>query len=214
MTSGSPATRFDVSPRLRLLVAVAVGVVTTVVVAMTAGLRYAPLSGWIALAVVFAGWTWPAVGPMDAASTRAHATRETPGRVATHALLVVVAIASLVGVGALLLPTADHSTRVADAVVAFLAVVSSWFTLHTLYALRYARLFFGDGARSIDFHQDDPPRYTDFAYVAITVGMSFAISDTDVRSSTIRRAALGHALLSYVFGSVILAALVNLVAGL
>ncbi len=44
--------------------------------------------------------------------------------------------------------------------------------------------------------------------------MSFAISDTDLESSEMRRVALGHALLSYLFGSVVLAGLVNLVAGM
>ena len=44
--------------------------------------------------------------------------------------------------------------------------------------------------------------------------MSFAISDTDLGSSSMRRTALGHALLSYLFGTVIIALLVNLVASM
>jgi uncharacterized membrane protein len=82
-------------------------------------------------------------------------------------------------------------------------------------ALRYARMFCANPhARAIDFHQDAPPRYSDFAYVAFTIGMSFAISDTDLGSSAIRRTALGHALLAYLFGTVIIASAVNLVGGL
>lgn len=214
MTRIQAARPRDGAPRLRPVVAVAAGVVVAAVVATSGGARYSPLAGWVALAVVFTGWTWLAVGRMDAESTRTHATREVPGRTVTHLLLIAVAVASLVGVGALLLSDAGRSSRVADAVVAFLAVVASWFTLHTLYALRYARLYYGGTPGGIDFHQDEPPRYTDFAYVAITVGMSFAISDTDVGSTAVRRTALGHALLSYLFGSVILAVLINLVAGL
>ena len=63
------------------------------------------------------------------------------------------------------------------------SVVASWAAIHTVFALRYARMYLTDGAGGIDFHQDEPPRYTDFAYVAVTVGMSFAISDTDLGSS-------------------------------
>lgn len=44
--------------------------------------------------------------------------------------------------------------------------------------------------------------------------MTFQVSDTAVTSTAIRRVVLRHCLLAYVFGSVILATLVNLVAGL
>jgi uncharacterized membrane protein len=66
----------------------------------------------------------------------------------------------------------------------------------------------------VDFNQDDPPRYADFAYLAFTIGMTFQVSDTDLKTTEIRATALRHALLSYLFGSVILAATINLIAGL
>jgi uncharacterized membrane protein len=66
----------------------------------------------------------------------------------------------------------------------------------------------------VDFNQDAPPRYTDFAYMAFTIGMTFQVSDTQLTSAEVRAAALRHALLSYLFGSVILAATINLLAGL
>jgi uncharacterized membrane protein len=59
-----------------------------------------------------------------------------------------------------------------------------------------------------------PPHYVDFAYLAFTVGMTFQVSDTNLHSREIRAAVLKHMLLSYLFGSVILATTVNLVAGL
>jgi uncharacterized membrane protein len=61
---------------------------------------------------------------------------------------------------------------------------------------------------------DDLPSYRDFAYLAMTIGMTFQVSDTDLKSTAMRATALRHALLSYLFGSLILAAAVNLVAGL
>jgi len=67
----------------------------------------------------------------------------------------------------------------------------------------------------IDFKNDgDPPDYQDFAYVAFTVGMTFQVSDTDVQARTIRRTVLRHALLSYLFGAVILAVTINVIASL
>lgn len=50
------------------------------------------------------------------------------------------------------------------------------------------------------------------AYVAFTVGMTFQVSDTDVRSRLIRRSVLRHALLAHVFGAVVLAVTINVVA--
>ena len=47
-----------------------------------------------------------------------------------------------------------------------------------------------------------------------SLGMTFQVSDTDLTARRVRRVALQHALLSLVFGAVILAITVNSVAGL
>ena len=44
--------------------------------------------------------------------------------------------------------------------------------------------------------------------------MTYQVSDTAVSSSAIRGVVLRHCLLSYVFGTVILATTINLVAGI
>ncbi|MFF2772972.1 DUF1345 domain-containing protein, partial [Streptomyces bacillaris] len=72
----------------------------------------------------------------------------------------------------------------------------------------------GSGRHGIDFNEDVAPRYLDFAYLAFTVGMTFQVSDTDISSQRIRAAILRHMLLSYLFGAVIIATSVNLVASL
>jgi uncharacterized membrane protein len=66
----------------------------------------------------------------------------------------------------------------------------------------------------VDFNQDDPPRFSDFAYLAFTIGMTYQVSDTELTTPATRGTALRHALLSYLFGAVILAATINLIAGL
>ena len=97
--------------------------------------------------------------------------------------------------------------------VAFLSIVLSWITVHTVFTLRYARLYYSAGG-GIDWHARDLPDFGDFAYVALTLGMTFQVSDTDIISKPIRKAALRHAVLSYVFGVVILATTINVVASL
>ena len=44
--------------------------------------------------------------------------------------------------------------------------------------------------------------------------MTYQVSDTDVSSTAIRSVVLRHCLLSYVFGTVILAATINVLVGL
>jgi uncharacterized membrane protein len=93
-------------------------------------------------------------------------------------------------------------------------VAASWGVLHTIFILRYALLYYAEPAGGIDFKQEPDPTYRDFAYVGFTVGMTFQVSDTDIGKSTIRTTVLRHALLSFVFGAVILAVTINLLAGL
>ena len=86
--------------------------------------------------------------------------------------------------------------------------------VHTVFTLRYARLYYTGTDGGVDFHQDDPPRDGDFAHLGFTIGMTFQVSDTDLTTTKVRVTALRHALLSYLFGAVILAATINLIAGL
>ena len=97
--------------------------------------------------------------------------------------------------------------------MALASVALAWSSIHTVYALRYARLYYSPPEGGIDFH-DDAPSYADFAYLALTIGMTFQVSDTNLTGKRVRRTALHHALTSYVFGAMILAVTVNLVAPL
>jgi len=57
------------------------------------------------------------------------------------------------------------------------------------------------------------PTYTDFAYLAFTIGMTYQVSDTSIGSKAIRRTALRHASMSYLFGTIIVAMTINVVTG-
>ena len=99
-------------------------------------------------------------------------------------------------------------------VLAVASVVVAWAAVHTVYALRYARLYYAEPVGGVDFHADDQPDYRDFAYLAMTIGMTFQVSDTDLTVKPIRRLAIQHALLSYLFGAVIVALMINIVGSL
>jgi uncharacterized membrane protein len=80
--------------------------------------------------------------------------------------------------------------------------------------VHYARLYYSDEPGGINFHDPNPPRFRDFAYLAFTIGMTFQVSDTEIGLAAIRSTVLRHALLSYLLGAVVLAVTINLIAGL
>ncbi len=54
--------------------------------------------------------------------------------------------------------------------------------------------------------------YADFAYLAFTIGVAFAVSDSPVDAPKMRRVVLRHALMSYLFGAVIVGLAINVTA--
>ncbi len=92
-------------------------------------------------------------------------------------------------------------------------MIVSWLAINVDFTLRYAHLFYSDPVGGVDFNGVDEPDYRDFAYLAFTIGMTYQVSDTNLLTSRFRRVLLLHALLSYLFGVVIIAAVINVSAG-
>lgn len=199
----------------RALISLASGVVDGVVVAVLGAPELAPVAGWTAAATLALIWVWRVIWPQDSLGTKRLAEEEGHSRTTDTAVLVA-AVASLAAVALALLLSNYHrgGIRIAGVLLSIIAVILAWALVNTVYALKYARLYFYDEDGGIDFKQDAPPAYSDFAYLAFTVGMAFAASETEPTSTAIRKAALGHALLSYILGTGILAAVVNIVANL
>lgn len=200
----------------RLTVSGATGLAVGVVASSVTGARFGTLAGWDAAAIVFLLWVWVTIWRRDAAGTAAMALREDPSRGLSDLVLLVTAVASLFSVGLVLLggSSARQGAQHGGLVLTLASVALSWAVVHTVFCLRYARLYYGDPIGGIDFNQDPPPTYADFAYLAFTLGMTFQVSDTTIRSGEIRRTALRHALLSFLFGTVILSVSINLVVTL
>ncbi|MDR2896577.1 MAG: DUF1345 domain-containing protein [Propionibacteriaceae bacterium] len=209
--------RWHHDARWRLVVSVLTGAIGGGLISFALGPVQAVLLGWAITAASYCLITWLSVGRMTPEQTASHATREAPRLMNIHILLVCAAVASLAGI--IVLITHPSGSRNLDAAVTLLVVLASWAVIHTLHALRYARQYYSSGG-GIDFHGDDSPSddgspaYVDFAYLAFTIGMSFAVSDPDLTSRDMRRIALGHSLLAYLFGTVFVAALVNILASL
>jgi len=200
----------------RLVVAFLAGIIAAVVAGLLGGWQYVPAIGWDVTGVVFCALAWRAVWPMSAEATAERATEEDLSRANTDVLLLTASVVSLAAV-TLVLAGAHHAhgvARVELASIGLTTVAVSWFTVHTIFMLRYALLYYAEPAGGIDFGSDEPPSYRDFAYLALTLGMTYQVSDTALRNTVVRGTALRHALLSYLFGAIILAVAINLVVGL
>jgi uncharacterized membrane protein len=174
------------------------------------------LTGWDIAAVIYLVMVWVAVYRMSPEVTARMARREDPSNPVAEVVIVAASIAAIVAVGFALV-RAGQATGGAKALFIGLGTVSvvlSWLVVHTVYMLRYTRNYYADPTGGIEFNEEDPPAYLDFAYFSFTIGMTFQVSDTNVTTKDIRRLALRHALISYVFGAVILATAINVFASL
>jgi uncharacterized membrane protein len=188
------------------------------IVAVVAGAAWqASVSiAWCALALVILVWIWATIARKDAEATAEHARSEDFSRATADLVLLGASVASLIAVAmTLLLARNAHGWHKAALITLTVLTVSlAWALVHTVYALRYGDLYYRDPVGGIDFNERDPPEYRDFAYLAVTIGMTFQVSDTDLQTKPMRRAAIRHALLSYAFGTVIVAITINIVASL
>jgi uncharacterized membrane protein len=179
----------------------------------------AVVAGWDAAALAYLISIWRIILRADSAQAEQLATREDETRSSATVLLLAASVASLLEVGGALSLAGRESGPPRDLFIglAVVTVLLSWTVVNTVYTLHYAHRDFGSTAPGIAFGAaagQERPTYRDFAYVAFTIGMTYQVSDTTVGNPRIRRAVLSHALLSYLFGVVIIGSAVNLIAGL
>jgi len=201
----------------RVLASLIAGLVAGGAVATFAAPELAALVVWTVASAVLLAWVWRICWARDAAETEQLAEEENRSR-SNDVWVLLGASASLAAVVVALVRSSSRqdATAVAIVLLSLLAVVLSWALVNTVFAFKYARLYYFDepDQAGIDFKQNEPPAYSDFAYLAFTVGMSFAVSETEPTSTRTRRVALIHGLLSFLFGTGVLAVAVNLVTNL
>jgi uncharacterized membrane protein len=204
------------SAKLKVSIALLCGILLGFAASKLGAAKSSPLIGWDSAAIIYLLWTWFTIWPMDAAVTKKHAVREDPSRAGSDVAVLIASLASLVAVGLILIESgSSHGTaQMLQIALGFVSVVVSWATVHTLFTVRYAELYYGHPEGGVDFIESDAPMYKDFAYLAFTVGMTFQVSDTQITSKSIRHTILRQALIAYVFGTVIVASTINLIAGL
>ncbi|PWR13031.1 DUF1345 domain-containing protein [Micromonospora acroterricola] len=201
----------------QLVLVAVVGVVAGGAAALMLPPPIAPLVGWDAAALSWLGLVWRRLWPLDATHTSRVASYEDANRATRDVVLLIACLASLLAVGLVLASAQAAPPGLARELyggMGVLSVLLSWLVVHTVFAARYARIYYTGPDGGVNFNQPEPPRYSDFAYMAFTIGTTFQVSDTNLTSNEMRRTALRHSLLAYLFGAFIIAVTVNLLAGL
>ena len=201
----------------RIGVCVGAGAAVGALVWAVASPALAPLAAWNTAGVLALIWVWKICWRQDADGTQRLAREESSTR-ATDNAIVAAGFASIAAVVLALTQSRSQSgdpLSVALVVLGVLGTMVAWALVNTVYALKYARMYYLDHQNGgIDVRQDGEPTYSDFAYFAFTIGMSYASPEIEPISTQVRRKAFLHALLSYFYGTVLIAVAINLVTNL
>lgn len=179
-----------------------------------------PMMFWSLWCVVHIAATFTVFGRRDAKTFTALITGSTRRRRSRARTLLGIdldavsfgAQASLLMVGLMAAVFVAPQWRSNLVIVSFagVTVALSWALTFVSYAVEYARsdLF----ERGLDFPGDDQPQFSDYLYHAATVSASFATSDVDVTSTSMRKLTTSHTLIAFAYNTVILAMLITLFA--
>jgi uncharacterized membrane protein len=134
-------------------------------------------------------------------------------------LSIAAAVASIGGIALELsgLKAASGDVALAHAAIAIGTILISWVFLHTLFTTHYAHRFYADrsGQPPIRFPEGvKEPIYWDFLYFSFTIGVASQTADVAIATMQMRRLALIHSVLSFLFNTTILALAINVGASL
>ena len=207
-------------PQLRSLVAVAVGVAGYFGAHQFTSRATSVIAAWDSFAVTLLLLIWISIFLSGIDHIRHRARTQDLSRSLIFIFTVAGACLSIFAVVALLSAAKNTAHIGMHAALSIVAVLSSWTLVHTMFALRYAHTYYGEGdspdqqVGGLDFPGDENPDYLDFAYFSFVIGMTAQVSDVQISAKGLRSLALVHGILSFCFNTVILALTINTISGL
>ena len=211
-----------IGPNQRILLAVVIGLLVTWPLWPVLPFPYPMAIGWIVGVTCFLGITAVILSKATPDHMRARARKQDPLRPLLFSVVIAAAAVSFVALGFMLGKNSGGKIPIAPRIlIAGLAVLASWLLTHTVFALHYAHLYYGDNPLKkgeqdrggLKFPEEPTPDFWDFLYFSFVVGMTCQVSDVQVTSRHMRRLTVGHGVLSFLFNAVILALAVNFIAG-
>ncbi len=153
------------------------------------------------------------MGGLDPAGDpdRALAARHPAGRGSGDGVSGFALVAVLAGLSATFWTDLRLPTGFAVVVVAML-LVSSWLAVTLTYAVEYLCRDQREPGVQLSFPGDKDAAWADYLYFSFAVSTTFGTTDVDVRKTTMRRTVTGHAVISFLFNTVILAVAIGAMA--
>jgi uncharacterized membrane protein len=181
---------------------------------------------WIAFSGSFSIFSWIVILSIHPKGLRNIAGAQDTSRTLVFLLILFAAFVSVFAIIILLqqAPNGSKNGLTFHILLAAAAVFCSWTLIHTLFTLRYAHLYYtypdqdaharGKNDGGLEFPGTSVPDYFDFAYFSFVMGMTFQVSDVQITSPVMRRLALLHGFLSFVYSTIIIAFSINITSGI
>jgi len=158
----------------------------------------------------------PLLGEVTPAEMRRRAAANNTNRLLVLVLTSVLTVVVMAAIaGELAGARAGHALSIVKLVASLLLI---WLFANSTYALHYAHDYYAatpDGAikGGLEFPGTPSPSYSDFAYFAFTLGMTFQTSDVAITAPALRRVALLHCFAAFVFNIGVIAFTINALGG-
>jgi uncharacterized membrane protein len=152
-------------------------------------------------------------------SIRRRAIAQAESRFVELVLVLLAALAAVVAIFVQLTvaKTLSGDTKIAQIALAAITIVFAWAFIHTMFALHYAHDYYETTVRGdppgLLFPGTSDPEYGDFFYCAFIIGTSAQTADVSFTNKALRRIALVHSVLSFLFNTTMLAMTINIAAG-
>lgn len=210
----------------RYLIALVVGLVVAAVTWHVFTPAFTFLISWISFSVCVLFFAWVTILIKHPKQISVVAGEQDSSYALIFIFVIGAAFVSLFAIILLLHGLPGYSRRGLDIhiVLSVVAVGLSWTLIHTLFTIRYAHLYYDlptDAGQDIShypkgliFPGTELPDFLDFAYFSFVLGMTFQTADVSIAGTTIRRLALLHGLLSFVYNTTIIALSINIISGL
>ncbi len=206
------------NPKSRLLLSLVLAQIAFLSLSW-ASLEFRLITAWTVGVLCFLILVLVMMFSANAEKTQIRSQRQEIDNLALYRLVVLAAFASLFIIGTVLAKNKDKFTP--EVGLSILAILCSWFLMHTMFALHYAAFYYRQDyshpeleyVGGLKFSGEDSPSYLDFMYFAFTLGMTSQTSDTAIIKSSMRRLCLGHTVVSFFFYSVIFAMTVGIASG-
>jgi uncharacterized membrane protein len=204
----------------RLATALAVAAVAYLAQPDSISLHTRIVGSWDLGALVYLTLAWALINRSDAKASREHALAQDQSGYVIFLFVVGASWASIVAIAFVVGTIRDLSfwSRAWHLAMTILALASSWFLIHTVFAFHYARRYYAGphdestkGA-PLHFPGGREPDYADFAYYSFVVGMTSQVSDVAVASPSLRRLTMIHGILAFIFNIAVLALSINIFA--